>query len=226
MNNTDFKNYFTKHLGKGSLMLDYYNQRIEDSMTPYILEEREMRVTQMDIFSRLMRDRLLWVAGPVDDNMSTVVQAQLMYLDSVNNMDITMHIDSPGGSVKSGLSMIDVMDYISCDIHTINTGMAASMGSVLLGAGTKGKRSSLRFSRTMLHQSSGGFRGNIQDAKIDMIEWEKVNKILFDLLGSYCNKPAEQVMEDASRDLWLDSKSALEYGIIDEIITSKNKMKK
>ena len=168
--NNDFKNYFTKHLGKGSLALDYYNQRIENSMTPYILEEREMRVTQMDIFSRLMRERLLWVAGPVDDNMSTIVQAQLMYLDSVSNMDITMHVDSPGGSVKSGLSMVDVMDYIACDIRTINTGMAASMGSVLLGAGTKGKRSSLKFSRTMLHQSSGGFRGNIQDAKIDMLE--------------------------------------------------------
>jgi len=217
----DFKNYFTKHLGKGSLQLDYFNQRIENSMTPYILEEREMRVTQMDIFSRLMRERLLWVAGPVDDNMSTVVQAQLMYLDSVNNLDITMHIDSPGGSVKSGLSMVDVMDYINCDIRTINTGMAASMGSILLGAGTKGKRSSLRFSRTMLHQSSGGFRGNIQDAKIDMIEWEKVNKILFELLGEYCGKPAEQVMDDASRDLWLSSKDALEYGIIDEIISSK-----
>jgi len=217
----DFKNYFTKHLGKGSLQLDYFNQRIENSMTPYILEEREMRVTQMDIFSRLMRERLLWVAGPVDDNMSTVVQAQLMYLDSVNNLDITMHIDSPGGSVKSGLSMVDVMDYINCDIRTINTGMAASMGSILLGAGTKGKRSSLRFSRTMLHQSSGGFRGNIQDAKIDMIEWEKVNKILFELLGEYCGKPTEQVMDDASRDLWLSSKDALEYGIIDEIISSK-----
>ncbi len=217
----DFKDYFTKHLGKGSLALDYYNQRVENSMTPYILEEREMRVTQMDIFSRLMRERLLWVAGPVDDNMSTVVQAQLMYLDSVSNMDIIMHIDSPGGSVKSGLSMVDVMDYISCDIQTINTGMAASMGSVLLGAGTKGKRSSLRFSRTMLHQSSGGFRGNIQDAKIDMLEWEKVNKILFELLGSYCNKPADQVMQDASRDLWLSSQEALDYGIIDEIITSK-----
>ena len=219
--NNDFKNYFTKHLGKGSLALDYYNQRIENSMTPYILEEREMRLTQMDIFSRLMRERLLWVAGPVDDNMSTIVQAQLMYLDSVSNMDITMHVDSPGGSVKSGLSMVDVMDYIACDIRTINTGMAASMGSVLLGAGTKGKRSSLKFSRTMLHQSSGGFRGNIQDAKIDMLEWEKVNKILFELLGSYCDKSAEQVMEDASRDLWLSSQDALDYGIIDEIITSK-----
>ena len=132
-----------------------------------------------------------------------------------------MHIDSPGGSVKSGLSMVDVMDYINSDIRTINTGMAASMGSVLLGAGTKGKRCSLRFSRTMLHQSSGGFEGNIQDAKINMKEWEKLNKILFDLLGEYCNKPSEVVMEDASRDLWLSSEDALSYGIIDEIIRKK-----
>ena len=219
----EFQSYYTKHLGKGSLDLHYYNQRIENSMTPYILEEREMRVTQMDIFSRLMRERLLWVAGPVDDNMSTVVQAQLMYLDSVEGSDITMHIDSHGGSVKSGLSMVDVMDYIRCDIRTVNTGMAASMGSVLLGAGTKGKRSSLRFSRTMLHQSSGGFRGNIQDAEIDMVEWKKINQILFDLLGGYCGKTAKQVMKDSSRDLWLSANDALEYGIIDEIVVRKEK---
>ena len=217
----DFQNYYTKHLGKGSLDLHYYNQRIENSMTPYILEEREMRVTQMDIFSRLMRERLLWVAGGVDDNMSTVVQAQLMYLDSVDSSDITMHIDSPGGSVKSGLSMVDVMDYINCDIRTVNTGMAASMGSVLLGAGTKGKRASLKHSTTMLHQSSGGFSGNIQDAEIDMKEWKKLNEILFELLGGYCNKTAEQVKNDASRDLWLSSDEALEYGIIDEIVKRK-----
>jgi ATP-dependent Clp protease protease subunit len=115
------------------------------------------------------------------------------------------------------------MDYIKCDIRTVNTGMAASMGSVLLGAGTKGKRSSLRFSRTMLHQSSGGFRGNIQDAEIDMKEWKKINEILFDLLGSYCGKTAKQVMKDASRDLWLSSQEALEYGIIDEIVVRKDK---
>jgi ATP-dependent Clp protease protease subunit len=219
----EFYAYYTKHLGKPSSHLDYFSNQIESSMTPYILEEREMRVTQMDIFSRLMRDRLLWVAGPVNDHMSTIVQAQLMFLDSTDKTDITMHIDSPGGSVKSGLSMVDVMEYISCDIRTVNTGMAASMGSVLLGAGTKGKRSSLRFSQTMLHQSSGGAVGNIQDAEISMREWRKVNKILFDLLGSYCGKTAEQVMQDASRDLWLSSDEALEYGIIDEIVKTKKK---
>jgi len=158
--------------------------------------------------------------------MSTVVQAQLMFLDSVDDRDITMHIDSPGGSVKSGLSMIDVMEYIACDIRTVNTGMAASMGSVLLGAGTKGKRSSLRFSKVMLHQSSGGFRGNIQDAKIDMQEWEEVNKILFDLLGSYCGKKPEQVMKDATRDFWLSAEEAVKYGIIDEVVLKKEKKRK
>lgn len=219
----DFQNYYVKHLGKGSLDLHNFANHIESSMTPYILEEREMRVTQMDIFSRLMRDRVLWVAGPVDDRMSTVVQAQLMFLDSSDKTDITMHIDSPGGSVKSGLSMVDVMEFISCDIRTVNTGMAASMGSVLLGAGTKGKRSSLRFSKTMLHQTSGGAGGNIQDARINMIEWEKTNKILFDLLGSYCGKTAEQVTLDATRDLWLSADEALEYGIIDEIVKTKKK---
>jgi len=219
----EFTSYYTKHLGKGSLNLHNYASQIKSSMTPYILEEREMRATQIDIFSRLMRDRILWVAGPVDDRMSTIVQAQLMFLDNTDKADSIMHIDSPGGSVKSGLSMVDVMNYIGCDIRTVNTGMAASMGSVLLGAGTKGKRSSLRFSRTMLHKSSGGFHGNIQDAEIDMKEWYKINNTLFELLGGYCGKTAKQVMKDASRDLWLDSQQALDYGIIDEIVKTKKK---
>ena len=212
---------FAMSEGISSLKLDYYKKQVESSLTPYILEERELRVTQMDNFSRLMMDRILWVAGPVNDQMSTVVQAQLMFLDSVENRDITMHIDSPGGSVKSGLSMVDVMEYIKSDIVTVNTGMAASMGSILLGAGTKGKRYSLRFSKVMLHQSSGGFGGNIQDAKIDFQEWEKVNKILFDLLGSYCSKDPEVVMQDATRDFWMDAEEAVKYGIIDEIIRNK-----
>jgi ATP-dependent Clp protease protease subunit len=214
----EFKKYAMSDHNISSSNMDYYTKQIHGSMTPYILEEREMRATQMDIFSRLMMDRLLWVAGPVNDNMSTVVQAQLMFLDTTSSEDITMHIDSPGGSVKSGLSMVDVMDYINADIRTINTGMAASMGSVLLGAGTKGKRASLRHSQTMLHQSSGGFSGNIQDAEIDMKNWLKLNDTLFALLGEYCDKKPEQVKKDASRDLWLDSKEALEYGIIDDII--------
>lgn len=217
----EFKRFAQSEFNTGSSSIDAYNKYIQGSMTPYILEERELRATQLDIFSRLMMDRLLWVAGPVDDRMSTVVQAQLMFLDTAAEGDITMHIDSPGGSVKSGLSMVDVMDYIDADIRTINTGMAASMGSILLGAGAKGKRMSLKHSTTMLHQSSGGFSGNIQDAEIDWQEWQKVNKELFRLLGSYCDKKPETVMEDAKRDFWLSADEAKEYGIIDEIIKSK-----
>jgi ATP-dependent Clp protease protease subunit len=213
---------YTKDLGISSLDVHRYNNRIENSLTPYILEERSMNVTQMDVFSRLMMERIIWVAGEVNDHMSVVTQAQLMFLDSLDHNDITMHIDSPGGSVKSGLSMVDVMDYIKSDIRTINTGMAASMGSVLLGAGTKGKRGSLRFSRTMLHQSSGGAGGNIQDARITFAEWEKINDTLFELLGGYCGKDRDTVKNDASRDLWLGSEEALAYGIIDEIVKKKN----
>tara|TARA_R100001591_G_scaffold4008_2_gene9371 strand:+ start:852 stop:1532 length:681 start_codon:yes stop_codon:yes gene_type:complete len=217
----EFQKYYVQSEHKSSMDLHYYEKQVEASMTPYIVEERELRATQMDIFSRLMRDRIIWCAGPVNDNMSTIVQAQLMFLDNTESSDITMHIDSPGGSVKSGLSMVDVMDYIASDIVTVNTGMAASMGSVLLGAGTKGKRSSLRFSRTMLHQSSGGVQGNIQDARITMDEWEKINQTLFDLLGGYCGKPAEQVMKDATRDKWLSAQEAVDYGIIEEVVTSR-----
>jgi|TARA_B100001094_G_C18102917_1_gene756780 ATP-dependent Clp protease protease subunit len=214
---SEFEKYSVKHLGVSSLKLHDY----QSSMTPYILEERELRATQMDIFSRLMMERIIWCAGPVDDRMSTIVQAQLMFLDTLGDEDVIMHIDTPGGSVKSGLSIVDVMDYVKCDVATINTGMAASMGAVLLGAGTKGKRASLRFSRTMIHQSSGGSVGNIQDARIDFQEWEKINNTLFELLGKYCGKTTKQVIKDASRDNWLSSSEALDYGIIDEIVTSR-----
>lgn len=223
MTNKELRDFtlFTKDRGISGMNMHYAQKQLENSMTPYILEERSMNVTQMDVFSRLMMDRILWVAGPVNDNMSAVVQAQLLFLDNLDDSDINMYIDSPGGSVKSGLSMVDVMDYINSDISTVNAGMAASMGSVLLGAGTKGKRASLRFSRTMLHQSSGGFSGNIQDAEIDWAEWQKVNQQLFELLGEYCDKPADVVKEDASRDFWLSAQEAKDYGIIDEVVTKR-----
>ena len=213
---------FAKDKGISGMNLHYFNQKVENSMTPYILEERSLNVTQMDVFSRLMMDRILWVSGPVNDQMASIVQAQLLFLDNIDDIDISMYIDSPGGSVKAGLSMVDVMDYVNSDIATVNAGMAASMGSVLLGAGTKGKRSSLRFSQTMLHQSSGGAVGNIQDAEISMIEWRKVNKQLFELLGGYCDKDAEQVKKDATRDFWLSADEAKEYGIIDEVIRKRS----
>ena len=213
----EFEKYVTSDFGIDSSTL--YNYK--NSMTPMVIEEREMRAVSMSVFDRLMMERIIWCAGPVNDRMSTIVQAQLMFLDSIGMDDITLHVDTPGGSVKSGLGIVDVMDYVKCDIATVNTGMAASMGSILLGAGTKGKRSSLRFSKTMLHQSSGGAVGNIQDARISMTEWEKTNNILFELLGEYCDKDPKKVMEESTRDKWLSSKEALDYGIIDEIIGLK-----
>jgi len=214
---TEFEKYIKSDFGVNSTSL--YNYK--NSMTPMVIEEREMRAVSMSVFDRLMMERIIWCAGPVNDRMSTIVQAQLMFLDSIGSDDITLHVDTPGGSVKSGLGIVDVMDYIKCDVATVNTGMAASMGSVLLGAGTKGKRSSLRFSKTMLHQSSGGAIGNIQDARISMEEWEKTNDLLFDLLGKYCGKTSKRVMKDASRDKWLTAKESLDYGIIDEVIGLK-----
>lgn len=235
---TDFKQYAKDNFGISEYEFHtwegiqniIYNPSVlsglepNNSLTPYILEEREMRVTQMDIFSRLMMDRIIWLAGPVNDRMSTVVQAQLMFLANLDSKkDITLHVDSPGGSVKSGLSIVDIMNYIPCDIRTINTGMAASMGSILLGAGTKGKRLSLPHSRVMLHQVSTGASGNIQDIRRSIAEGEKYNTELFNLLGLYCDKSPEQVLEDANRDLWLDSNEAKAYGIIDDIITTQKK---
>lgn len=218
MDKKDFEKYALSS-GISSLSLDYYGQQIENSMTPYILEEREMRVTQMDIFSRLMRDRILWVSGVIDDRMSAIVQAQLMFLDTTTQKgDITMHIDTSGGSVKSGLSIIDVMKYIDSDIRTINTGMAASMGSVLLSSGTKGKRSSLLYSQVMTHQVSHGTSGNIQDTRINQREAEKYNFILFKILGENCGKDYKEVIEASRRDKWFNSHEALEFGLIDEVI--------
>lgn len=239
---SEFRNYAIKHMGISGMQFFYWEKlqqslystnalqvlyaptNVQDSLTPYILEERQLRATQMDIFSRLMMDRILWLAGPVNDQMSTVVQAQLMFLDSQDyTSDIKMYVDTPGGSVKSGLSIVDMMDYIRPDVATVNTGMAASMGSVLLANGTKGKRSMLPNSRVMLHQVSHGMEGNIQDTEISFNEGKKYNEKLFKILGDACGKPAKTVMKDAQRDLWLDSEAALAYGIIDEVIKSKKK---
>ena len=213
----DFKKYALSE-GISSMNMRYFDQNLENNMTPYILEEREMRVTQMDIFSRLMRDRILWVGGVVNDNMSTIVQAQLMYLDSVEKKDITMHVDSPGGSVKSGLSMVDVMRYIKSDVATINTGMAASMGSILLSSGTKGKRSSLNFSKVMIHQVSSGAQGHVADNRISQMESEKYNYILFKMLAENSGREFQYVLDAARRDKWLNSQEALDFGFIDEVI--------
>jgi len=225
----DFRNFAVNHMGVSGMQLHYWDKmqdKLYDpraSMTPYIIEEIDRRGVQMDIFSRMMMDRILWVVGVVNDNMSTVVNAQLMWLDQQDkNADVLMYVDSPGGSVKSGLSMIDVMNYVECDVSTINVGMAASMGSILLGGGTKGKRFALPHSKVMLHQVSSGTQGNVQDMKISLAEAVKYNEELFRMLGEFTGKEAETVMKHATRDLWLDAKEAEAYGIIDGIITKKS----
>lgn len=203
----EFVKFATNHLG-----LD------QSSLTPYILEEREMRVTQMDVFSRLLMDRIIWVSGVVNQQMSDIVQAQLLFLDSVEKKDISVYINSPGGSVIHGLGIVDLMNYISSDVATINIGMCASMGSVLLSSGTKGKRSSLIYSKVMTHQVSHGTSGNIQDTRINQVEAEKHNYILFKMLAKNCGKTFDEVLEFSRRDKWYNSDEALEFGLIDEVI--------
>ena len=190
----------------------------ENSLTPYVLEEREMRATQIDIFSRLMRELILWVSGAVNQRMSDIVQAQMLFLDSVEQKDITLYINSPGGSVLCGLGIVDLMNYIKSDVVTTNIGMCASMGSVLLSSGTKGKRSSLVYSKVMTHQVSHGTSGNIQDTRINQLEAEKYNYILFKMLADNCGKTIDEVLEFSARDRWYNSDEAKEFGLIDEVI--------
>ncbi len=212
----EFFNYATKHLNIGEPSLNYH---IDNGLTPYILEEREMRVTQMDVFSRLLRDRIIWVSGVVNQHMADIVQAQLLFLDSVDkNSDITLHINSPGGSVLCGLGIVDLMNYISADVATINIGMAASMGSILLSSGKKGKRSSLIYSKVMTHMVSHGTEGNVQSTRIGQLEAEKYNYILFKLLAQNCGKTFDEMLESSRWDKWFNSHEALEFGLIDEII--------
>jgi ATP-dependent Clp protease protease subunit len=200
--------------GISSTSLDAF----ENSLTPYVLEEREMRATQIDIFSRLMRERILWVSGAVNQRMSDIVQAQMLFLDSVEKKDITLYINSPGGSVLCGLGIVDLMNYIKSDVVTTNIGMCASMGSVLLSSGTKGKRSSLVYSKVMTHQVSHGTSGNIQDTRINQMEAEKYNYILFKMLAENCGKTIDEVLEFSARDRWYNSDEAKEFGLIDEVI--------
>jgi len=216
----EFRNYGINHLGISGTTIDsVVNHQVDSSMTPYILEERPLNVTQIDVFSRLMKDRIIFLEGVVDDRMSSVVTAQLLFLSSLDSKsDITLYVDSPGGSVKSGLTIVDVMNYISSDISTINTGMAASMGSVLLSSGTKGKRASLIHAKVMTHQVSHGTHGNIQDTRIQQMEAEKYNFILFKMLAANCGKTMDEVLDFSVRDRWYNSDEALKFGLVDEII--------
>lgn len=218
-NKNDFEKYYVDHLGKNSNDLHEYN-RI-NSQTPAIIETTALNGTVISVFDRLMKDRIIFVNGAVTDYMCNIINAQLMYLDTCaddnGNTDINFFVNSPGGSVYAGLSTIDAINCADAKVFTTCNGMAASMGSVFLGAGEKGSRTITRFGRVMLHQSSGGVGGNIQDAKIAFNEWESLNETLLSLLAGYCDKDIDAVREASSRDLWLPSKKALEFGIVDKI---------
>lgn len=218
--NKDFQKYANDRFHVPSLNLHQYTNLMAP---PYILEQRPLHAVSLDIFSRMMMDRIIWITTGFNSEMATIIQAQLMYLDELSNQDIRLHINSGGGSITSGLAIIDVMEYINSDIETINTELAASMGAVLLAAGTKGKRSSLRNSRTMIHQSSGGAVGEYDSAKIQFEEWTKLNKTIFEYLGNYTDKTPSKVIKDCARDKWFSASEALEYGLIDEIVKPNKK---
>jgi len=221
MKENDFKKYATKHLGMSKTMLDGVEKYLTSNyyLTPMILEERKLNVTQLSVFDRLLLERILWVSGEVNDQMSDIIQAQLLYLDNSDpGKDITMQIFTPGGSTIAGLAIVDVMNFIKCDVATINLGMCASMGSVLLSAGEKGKRSSLINSTVMLHHVSAGSKGIVDDMRITQMEIEKTNFLLFKYLAKNTGKSFDEIHDFCQRDKWLNSDEALAYGIIDKVI--------
>jgi len=216
----DFQKYAVKHLNFPSTTVEAVaNHQVNASVgTPMILEEREMRATQMSVFDRLMLDRIITINGVVDERMSSIIQAQLLFLDSQEVKDITMHISTPGGGVISGLGIVDLMNYIKSDVKTVNLGLCASMGSVLLSSGTKGKRTSLISARTMLHHVSSGTQGVIDDQRVSLMESEKYNYLLFKILAENTNNSFKKIHDDSNRDKWFNSDEALKYGLIDEIV--------
>jgi len=222
MINNDFKNYATKHLGMNANALDKYTTITSSYISPTIIEERQLNVAQMDVFSRLMMDRIIFLGTQVDDYTANVIQAQLLYLDSAEpGKDISIYINSPGGSVYAGYGIYDTMQFISSDVATICTGMAASMAAVLLVAGTKGKRSALKHSRVMIHQPLGGAQGQASDIEITAREILKIKKEIYTIISDHSGQSYEKVLQDGDRDFWMTSQEALEYGMVDHVLTKK-----
>ena len=218
----DFKKYATKHLGINSMVLDDVVKSQAGYLNPYILEERQLNVTQLDVFSRLMMDRIIFLGTEVNDYTANVLQAQMLYLDSVDSgKDISIYINSPGGSVSAGLGIYDTMQFINCDVQTICTGMAASMAAVLLVAGTEGKRSALPHSRVMIHQPMGGAQGQASDIEITAREIQKLKKELYTIISDHSHQPFDKVWADSDRDYWMTAQEAKEYGMIDEVLVRK-----
>ncbi|MFT3992779.1 MAG: ATP-dependent Clp endopeptidase proteolytic subunit ClpP [Dysgonomonas sp.] len=221
--NNDFRKYATKHLGMNGLALDQYADITSSYISPTIIEERQLNVAQMDVFSRLMMDRIIFLGTQVDDYTANVIQAQLLYLDSADSgKDISIYINSPGGSVYAGYGIYDTMQFINSDVSTICTGIAASMAAVLLVAGQKGKRFGLKHSRVMIHQPLGGAQGQASDIEITAREIGKVKKELYTIISEHSGKPFEDVARDSDRDYWMTSAEAKDYGMIDEVMI-KNK---
>ena len=217
----EFEKFAMSEKGVSGLNLHYYQKHI-DNVTPYILEEREMRATQMDIFSRLLMDRIIWVSGGVEDSMASIVEAQLLFLESVDSKkDIQIYLNSPGGSVYAGLGIYDTMQIIKPDVATICTGMAASMGAVLQCAGTKGKRTALKHARVMIHQPLGGAEGQASDIEITAREIQKLKKELYDIIATHSGQTYEKVWADSDRDYWMTAQEAKDYGMIDEVLEKK-----
>lgn len=221
----DFRKYATKHLGMNGLALDKYVDITSSYISPTIIEERQLNVAQMDVFSRLMMDRIIFLGTQVDDYTANVIQAQLLYLDSADpGKDISIYLNTPGGSVYAGLGIYDTMQYISSDVSTICTGMAASMGAVLLVAGATGKRFALQHSRVMIHQPMGGAQGQASDIEITAREIQKLKKELYTIIADHSGRPYEQIEKDSDRDYWMTAAEAKEYGLIDEVLVrAKNK---
>ena len=221
----DFRKYATKHLGMNGLALDKYVDITSSYISPTIIEERQLNVAQMDVFSRLMMDRIIFLGTQVDDYTANVIQAQLLYLDSADpGKDISIYLNTPGGSVYAGLGIYDTMQYISSDVSTICTGMAASMGAVLLVAGATGKRFALQHSRVMIHQPMGGAQGQASDIEITAREIQKLKKELYTIIADHSGRPYEQIEKDSDRDYWMTAAEAKEYGMIDDVLVrAKNK---
>jgi len=224
MDLNEFNKYATKHMGISSMTLHRYNSIWSNYISPTIIEERQLNIASMDVFSRLMMDRIIFLGLPIDDYVANIIQAQLLYLDSSDpSKDIQIYFNTPGGSVYAGLGIYDTMQYISSDVASICTGMAASMGAVLLTAGTKGKRSALRHSRIMIHQPMGGTQGQASDIEIATREILKAKRELFQIIADHSGNSIEQVEKDSDRDHWMTSKEALDYGMIDEILEKVKK---
>lgn len=215
----DFRKFATKHIGLNGLALDKYIDITSSYISPTIIEERQLNVAQMDVFSRLMMDRIIFLGTQVDDYTANVIQAQLLYLDSADSgKDISIYINSPGGSVYAGYGIYDTMQFIKSDVSTICTGMAASMAAVLLVAGQKGKRFGLKHSRVMIHQPLGGAQGQASDIEITAREIGKVKQELYQIISDHSGKSIEEVARDSDRDYWMNSSEAKDYGMIDEIL--------